>query len=125
MAATEERYIGLLSRDNFLYTFPEELIRYKTSETEVGLPVAGVQLVSDMFDAHLAINSAGINKDSSLFVANIDGNKPCLDQLTWVSIHRVQTKRTPTVKPIEEMSKMFSKDQLQESLVCSHEFFGM
>jgi len=120
----ETEYIGLLSRDGFLYTVPEELIRFTRSKEENGLPISGAELITDLYDASLALSAAS-RTEAELFVANIDGNKPCIDQLIWVNIHRLQTTRTPTVKPQQIMSEQFDKEQLQESMVCAYNFFGM
>lgn len=123
MAETQdEKYVGFLSRDGFLYTMPEELTRVVRSEEENGLLLRGSEIITDLIVAHETMCEAGASAKSPMLITNVDGNKPCLDAIVWMNIHRFQTTRTPNVKPQAVMAEQFDKEQRNEMLVCAHTY---
>lgn len=120
--AASEKYVGFLTRDNFLYTMPEELTHVVRSEEENGLLLRGSEIITDLVTAHETMCDAGVSTESPMLITNVDGNKPCLDATVWMNIHRFQTTRTPNVKPQQVMAAEFDKEQRNEAIVFAHTY---
>lgn len=112
----------MLSRDGFLYTMPEELVTAVHSSTENGLLLSGSEVVTDMLKAQRALGERQQEHQMPLPIIKVDGNKHCLDAMLWMNVHRLQTTRTPTVRPQQVMREQFDEHQRNEILLFARTY---
>jgi hypothetical protein len=101
---------------------PEELVTAIHSQTENGLLLSGSEVITQMIKAQRALGEASDKYSTPLPIIQVDGNKHCLDAMMWMNIHRLQTKRTPTVRPQQVMREQFDEHQRNEILLFARNY---